>query len=270
MENIFNMEVDSSVDDSEFDLGLMCGELLIEPFPVITSHSYMNSSDILTAWDSVNVGSHSTSDAVVANNSNSNIETMTSDGSDNTDTSETKHQKAIRKPHSVKVVWSHKNNKRGKSYREYIERQILIARKFCKHFISVLNTHRLGNFSEFAAANFASNFMYREFTEGIHPFTGTKGVDRKIDGIQNYVQFMTAYFAGVPDGAAIVKRIDILEEGKTVQMSVTMVGTPFQDIKFPGKKRSNENAVLKTFGIDATIKFLLDKENKMLKIELLF
>jgi len=40
--------------------------------------------------------------------------------------------------------------------------------------------------------------------------------------------------------------------------------------KFPGKKRSNENAVLKTFGIDATIKFLLDKENKMLKIELLF
>lgn len=250
----FNLGFDLDGNDDEFELecrNLMCGELLVEPFQVIASHSYMRATDA-DAGESF---------------------TVQSKMSESTETAETTRQKTIRKPHTVKLVWSHKNKKRGKSYREYMERQILIARKICKYYISLINTHHVQNFSEFASVNFSPKFSYREYTEGVHPFTGTEGVDRKIEGVQNFIDFISSYFEGVPDGALLVNGIEILDEGKTVAMNTTIVGTPLQNIQFPGKIKglnsgeTGKAVLMEPFTKCGVMQFLLDKDNKLLKIE---
>ena len=82
-----------------------------------------------------------------------------------------------------KVSWSVKNRAKGKTYKEYIGRQLKIGRRICGHIVNLFNNQDLDLFFDFIDKYYAKDCLYHDMTKGPHPHTGEMNVDRKTQGV---------------------------------------------------------------------------------------
>ena len=83
-----------------------------------------------------------------------------------------------------KVSWSVKNRTKGKTYRVYIKRQLLVGRRICGHLVNLFNNQDSILFFDFLDKYYAKDCIYHEITKGPHPHTGEMNVNRVVQGIE--------------------------------------------------------------------------------------
>lgn len=218
--------------------------------------------------------------------------------------------KNLRKARGPKVIWSLKNCKKGKTYEDYVIRQLQIARRLCKQTVKLFNDHDIENFVYFARNMFVEDFIFREKITGVNPFNKNQiDSDRIIQGLGNMLLHFQSFVSGVPDSTIMVDNIEVFSEGKRVVMKGKVVGTPLKHVIFPEhlqdpprsinretKIMKSENGVthsitemtttvtavntnsvdidysnpdnIITFEYPLTLTFLLDKKNKLKRLEL--
>lgn len=184
---------------------------------------------------------------------------------------------AIRKHHTKKVIWSQNNSKNGKTHHAYIKRQLRIARRMCKQLIISHNNHEVHSFCEFMTNNCLENLVFREITHGVHPITGIIDSDVEIVGLADILAFTKSFFTGVPDSTVIVDRIEVLNEGKLVEMKYLKKGTAVKPVDYPESNGSNEVSPdfqpvdtknLVRYTLSGKVSFTLDQmTNKLCRID---
>ena len=126
----------------------------------------------------------------------------------------------------TKVKWSVKNKVKGKTYQEYIKRQLKIARRICSHMVKLMNNQDIEIFCDFVDRYVVDDLIMHEVCKGTHPLTGEMNVNHIITGKDKLKAMATHAMKNIPDSVSIVESTEVLNEGKLVRMYVTDVGTP--------------------------------------------
>lgn len=152
-----------------------------------------------------------------------------------------------------KVSWSVKNRTKGKTYKEYIGRQLKIGRRICGHIVNLFNNQDADLFEDFLDKYYAPNCIYREITKGPHPQTGEMDVDRTVEGLDVMKHMLKLSFKNIPDAVTVVDSLELLNEGKTIHICVTSIGTPMAAVPVDEWSKSDTSTCTST-GSDVMVR----------------
>lgn len=172
-----------------------------------------------------------------------------------------------------RLFWSGKNKTKSKVYRQYIRKQLNFARQICGHFINLFNTLDPELIINFVCKHYSPDFVAHLRCKGVDPLTGEKDIDRKIVGRDKFIYVLMSMFKNVPDALVIIRRIDVLNEGKVVKLMLTAVGTVLASVDFDADASVMYSTKLdmlpesRSYKYHGYAKFYLDRDNKIKAIE---
>lgn len=192
---------------------------------------------------------------------------------------------------SRRVIWSVKNKTRGKTYEQYIAKQLKIARRIGSNLIKINNTNDVDQLNTFLDRYMSPDVVVKCTKSGYDPLEDETDTSKVLNGIKPFKTLSKAAFYMMPDHLSIVESIEVLNEGKLVKLTVTFVGTPIGKVHIPHEVNVENNDEItmsytntpnmdngeKSSGYDATLKksfanrgymlIGLDKNNKINKLE---
>lgn len=158
-------------------------------------------------------------------------------------------KKARKRLHEVK--WSVKNQIEGKTFRQYIQKQLKIARRLCSHIVQTFNGLNVKVFNDFVDKYYCENFMHQIKHPGKHPFTGELDTPDIFEDVVAYKKSFCECFMKVPDFVMMIDNVQVYNDGKLVRLNITTMCTPMGEYAVNDSKGNPttyvENGLLEVF-----------------------